>query len=65
LLKTLGISGNQETIVALQGMMAILREMPDGIFRDAKSLPTLLNTAQQVLDAAILREEEQQAAPAA
>ncbi|MBK4733258.1 TyeA family type III secretion system gatekeeper subunit [Noviherbaspirillum pedocola] len=65
LLKTLGISGNQETIVALQGMMAILREMPDRIFRDANTLPTLLKTAQQVLDAAILREEEQQAAPVA
>lgn len=65
LLKTLGIDGNHESIVALQGMMAILREMPDRIFRDANTLPTLLKTAQQVLDAAILREEEQQAAPAA
>jgi type III secretion system TyeA family effector delivery regulator len=58
LLKTLGIAGDRESIVALQGMMAILREMPDRIFRDAGSLPNLLKAAQQVLDAAILREEE-------
>jgi type III secretion system TyeA family effector delivery regulator len=61
LLKTLGITGNQESIVALQGMMAILREMPDRIFRDANTLPNLLKAAQQVLDAAILQEEEQPA----
>jgi type III secretion system TyeA family effector delivery regulator len=60
LLKTLGIGGVQESIVALQGITAILREMPDRIFRDSNSLLTLLKAAQQVLDAAILREEERQ-----
>lgn len=61
LLKTLGIRSDQEIIIALQGIMGILREMPDRIFRDDKVLPTLVKTAQELLDAAILREEDQQA----
>jgi type III secretion system TyeA family effector delivery regulator len=61
LLKTLGIRSDQEIIIAMQGIMGILREMPDRIFRDDKVLPSLLKTAQELLDATILREEDQQA----
>ena len=62
LLASLGISNLQESIVALQGIKAILREMPDRIYADDKVLPSLLRAAQEALDEAILREEAANAA---
>jgi type III secretion protein W len=62
LLTSLGITGLQESIVALQGIKAILREMPERIYADDKVLPSLLQAAQGALDDAILREEAASAA---
>jgi type III secretion system TyeA family effector delivery regulator len=62
LLTSLGITNLQESIVALQGIKAILREMPDRIYVDDRVLPSLLQAAQVALDDAILREEAASAA---
>jgi type III secretion protein W len=62
LLTSLGITNLQESIVALQGIKAILREMPDRIYADDRVLPSLLQAAQGALDDAILREEAASAA---
>ena len=59
LLKRLGLANHASaSIVTLQGIMGILRTMPDRAYPSLRALSQLRDAAQTVLEAAILREEE-------
>lgn len=59
MLKRLGLADNASaSIVTLQGVMSILRTMPDRTYPSLRALTQLQEAAQTVLEAAILREEE-------
>jgi hypothetical protein len=59
MLKRLGMSENASaSIVTLQGVMGILRTMPDQAYPSLRALTQLRGAAQTVLESAILREEE-------
>jgi type III secretion system TyeA family effector delivery regulator len=58
LLKDMGVEGDTARIIVLQGMKQLLRSLPDKAFPDAKTLPASIGAAQELLDAAIDREEE-------
>ena len=59
MLTRLGLADNASaSIVTLQGVMGILRTMPDRAYPNLRALAQLRDGAQTVLEAAILREEE-------
>ncbi|WP_228526954.1 TyeA family type III secretion system gatekeeper subunit [Noviherbaspirillum soli] len=59
MLNRLGLADNASaSIVTLQGVIGILRTMPDRAYPSLRALTQLREAAQTVLEAAILREEE-------
>jgi hypothetical protein len=59
MLNRLGLAENASaSIVTLQGVIGILRTMPDRAYPSLRALNQLRDAAQTVLEAAILREEE-------
>jgi type III secretion system TyeA family effector delivery regulator len=57
LLKDLGVKEEPATIVTLQGVARMLRELPDKVYRDNNARTAILTAAQDALDTAIDREE--------
>jgi hypothetical protein len=59
MLNRLGLTDNASaSIVTLQGVIGILRTMPDRAYPSLRALNQLRDAAQTVLEAAIVREEE-------
>lgn len=59
MLKRLGLSDHASaSIVTLQGVMGVLRTMPDQAYPSMRAFIQLRDAAQTVLQSAILREEE-------
>jgi type III secretion system TyeA family effector delivery regulator len=63
--KELGITDDQRMVVFLQGIMAIIRKLPDKAFAEDKGRQKLLAAIQDALDEIIDRlEQAEEAAPA-
>jgi type III secretion system TyeA family effector delivery regulator len=64
LVRSLGITGESEVVVVMQGIGSLLRQLPEKAFNEDTRL-SVREAAQQAIDAAVHREEERDLPPLA
>jgi type III secretion system TyeA family effector delivery regulator len=64
LVRSLGITGESEVVVVMQGIGSLLRQLPEKAFNEDTRL-SVREASQQAIDAAVLREEERDLPPLA